>query len=94
MLGDALQEALNFRVEHLSPHRNNPIRLYLNDETSTDIYEIINTHSQDPIPKGSEAGKFIKKWMGKFDIGTDYKISPVQGSSIQLFQVKENGEVL
>ena len=92
MLGDRLQEALNFRVEHLSPHRNNQVRLYMNDNKSSDIYSIINAHAQDPIPKSSNAGIFIKKWMDKFDIGTDYRIKPVEGvaSIIQIREDKKN----
>lgn len=90
-LGESLQEALNFRVEHLSPQRNSQIRLYVNDETSTDIYGIINEHFNDPIPKKSKAGYFIKKWMERFDVGIDYNISPVQGVA-SIVQIKEGGK--
>jgi predicted ATPase len=91
MVGDRLRDALNFRVEHLSPHRNNQVRLYMNDNKSSDIYSIINDHAQDPIPKSSKAGMFIKKWMEVFDIGTDYRIKPVEGVA-SIIQVKEGGK--
>lgn len=76
---DKISNAINFSVDHLSPHRNSQTRLYINDEHTNDIYDLISRHSKNPIKKISEAGKFLKKWMKEFDIGDDYEIKPVEG---------------
>lgn len=78
-MSDKITNAINFSVEHLSPHRNSQTRLYINDENSNDIYDLIGKHSQRPIKKTSKAGEFLKKWMRNFDIGDDYKIRSVEG---------------
>jgi len=78
-VSDKITSAINFTVDHLSPHRNSQTRLYINDEHTNDIYDLISRHSQNPIKKISKAGKFLKTWMKEFDIGDDYEIKPVEG---------------
>ncbi|MFC4691265.1 AAA family ATPase [Dokdonia genika] len=89
-LGDRINTAMFFTVEHLSPHRNNQTRLYINSDSSTDINSIIKENSNNPINKKSKAGMFLKKWMVEFDIGDDYKITPIDGvaAKIEIFENK------
>ena len=41
---DNITSAINFSVEHLSPHRNSQTRLYINDEHTNDIYNLIKQY--------------------------------------------------
>lgn len=90
-ISDQITSAINFSVEHLSPHRNSQTRLYINDEHTNDIYDLISKHSHNPIKKTSNAGKFIKTWMKIFDIGDDYDIRPVEGMA-SILEIIENGK--
>ncbi|MEO9893100.1 AAA family ATPase [Aurantibacter sp.] len=87
-LGERISSALLFAVDHLSPQRNSQTRLYLNSNTSTDINELIKIHSNRPIVKQSKAGKFLKEWMIKFDVGTDYQMKSIDGvaTKIEIFE--------
>lgn len=91
-VSDRITRAINFSIDHLSPHRNSQTRLYINDEHSNDIYALISKHAQHPIKKTSKAGKFLKTWMEKFDIGIDYNIKPVEGiaSMIHIYESEED----
>ncbi|MBC8146475.1 MAG: AAA family ATPase [Bacteroidetes bacterium] len=90
-LGDQLLDAISFSIDHLSPHRNSQTRLYVNDETSSDIYELINIHAKYPIDKRTRGGAFIKIWMKEFDIGEDYRIRDVEGMA-SIVEVEEKNE--
>lgn len=92
-LSDQVINSLRFNIEHLSPQRNNQTRLYLNDQKSNDINKLIDVHTHNPIDKRSVAAKYIKDWMGAFDIGSDYSITPIQGlaSIIEIKEQKEGG---
>lgn len=85
-----MAKAINFSVDHLSPHRNSQTRLYINDEHTNDIHDLINKHSLYPIKKSSKAGKFLKDWMEVFDIGRDYNIRSVEGIA-SIVEIKEVG---
>lgn len=85
--------AINFSIEHLSPHRNSQTRLYINDEHTNDIHDLINKHSLYPIKKNSKAGMFLKKWMETFDIGDDYRIREVEGIA-SVVEIKESGNYI
>lgn len=89
-LAERINLALFFTVDYLSPHRNNQTRLYINNNTSTNINELIKEHSSNPILKSSKAGIFLKKWMNEFDIGDDYRIKSIDGvaSKIEIFEEK------
>lgn len=89
-IADSLMNALNFSVDHLSPHRNSQSRLYINDEYANDINNIINKHSIYPIKKKSKAGVFLKEWMKKFDIGDDFRIRTIEGMA-SIVEIKEDG---
>ncbi len=91
-VSDRITSAINFSIDHLSPHRNSQTRLYINDEHSNDIYALISKHAQHPIKKTSKAGKFLKTWMERFDIGIDYNIKPVEGiaSMIHIYESEED----
>lgn len=93
VLGDLINSVLTFSVDHLSPHRNSQTRLYINDETSDDIYEIINVLSKNPINKKSKAGIFLKDWMNEFDIGEDYNIKIIEGMA-SIIEIKENDKLI
>ncbi|WP_396636311.1 AAA family ATPase [Maribacter sp. R77961] len=92
-LGEIINFALLFSVDHLSPHRNNQTRLYINTNTSSDINELIKTNSTRPISKQSKAGKFLKEWMIKFDIGDDYRIKSIDGVATKIEIVEEGSWV-
>ncbi len=93
--GDHIMDVLSFSVNHLSPHRNSQTRLYVNDDTSSDIYELISNHANHPIVRNSIAGKFLKKWMNQFDIGINYRIKSIEGiASIIEIQEQEEGKWL
>jgi len=91
-ISEKISSALKFTVEHLSPHRNSQTRLYIIDEHTNDIYDLISKHSQKPIKKASKAGKFLKIWMERFDIGVDYNIKPVEGiaSMIHIYETDDD----
>lgn len=78
---DELIELFQFSVDHLSPHRYNQDRLIMNNNPSNDISEIMGDHLIRPMVTDSEGYSFIQKWMPKFDIGTDFKISEIQGQA-------------
>lgn len=87
--------AINFSVDHLSPHRNSQTRLYINDEHTNDIHDLINKHSLYPIKKSSKAGRFLIEWMKAFDIGRDYNIRSVEGiaSIVEIKEVEGENEI-
>lgn len=89
---DNILEIISFSVDHLSPHRNSQTRLYINNNASSDMNEIIREHSFKPIVKSSVAGKFIKRWMKEFDIGEDFKIKQIEGLATQI-ELTYNGEI-
>ena len=89
-LGERINSALHFSVDHLSPHRNNQTRLYINNNTSTDINELIKQHSNNPINKKSKAGVFLKNWMRKFDIGDNYDIKSIDGVASKILVYEDN----
>lgn len=89
--GERLMTSLNFHTHHLSPQRNSQTRLYLNENTSNDIYELINLHSQDPIIPGTDSYVFIQEWMMKFEIGEDFRIKDIEGLA-SIIEIKENEE--
>jgi predicted ATPase len=82
--GEQIRQLLRFSVDHLSPHRNTQTRLYINNNMSSDINEVIREHANNPISKVSKAGKFLKKWMREFDIGQDFKIKQIEGVATQI----------
>lgn len=82
--GERLRQVLRFSVDHLSPHRNTQTRLYINNNMSSDINEVIREHADNPISKTSKAGKFLKYWMKEFDIGQDFKIKQIEGVATQI----------
>lgn len=89
---ESISDSLKLNLTHLSPNRNTQTRLYVNDEKSNDIYSIINEYYENPILKNSEADEFLKYWMAKFDIGEDYKITPIHGLAtiIEINEVSNN----
>ena len=84
VLGEKLIQILNFSIEHLSPNRNLQTRLYINNDTTSDINELIYEHSKTPIDKRSKAAKFLKYWMNEFDIGSDFRIKSFEGMASQI----------
>mgnify|MGYP001149555307 CR=1 FL=1 len=88
VLGDSVINSLQFKIEHLSPQRNSQTRLYYNNDNAHDINKLIDVHSHNPIVLKSSADDFIKYWMNEFDIGEDYKITPIQGLA-SIVEIKE-----
>ncbi len=88
--GEKIRNIMRFSVDHLSPHRNTQTRLYINNNMSSDINEVIRDHSINPFSKTSKAGKFLKKWMREFDIGQDFKIKQIEGVATQI-ELTDNG---
>ena len=88
--GEKIRDILRFSVDHLSPHRNTQTRLYINNNMSSDINEVIREHAANPFSKSSKAGKFLKKWMEGFDIGQDFKIKQIEGAATQI-EITDNG---
>lgn len=89
---ESISDSLKFNLTHLSPNRNTQTRLYVNDEKTNDIYSIIHEYYENPILKNSEADEFLKYWMAKFDIGVDYKITPLHGLAtiIEINEISNN----
>jgi predicted ATP-dependent endonuclease of OLD family len=89
---ESISDSLKLNLSHLSPNRNTQTRLYVNGEKSNDIYSIINEYYEYPILKKSQADEFLKYWMAKFDIGEDYKITPIHGLAtiIEINEVSNN----
>lgn len=90
-ISEIVSGAFNISIEHLSPNRNTQTRLYINDEHTNDIYDLINRHTQNPIKKSGNADYFLKKWMKEFDIGVDFNIKPVEGiaSMIHIYETED-----
>ncbi|MFC5193760.1 AAA family ATPase [Bizionia hallyeonensis] len=82
--GDLITQILRFSVDHLGPQRHAQNHLYINNDSTSAINELINEHSLKPISKTSKAGKFLKKWMQEFDIGEDFKIKSIEGIASQI----------
>lgn len=89
-LGDKINSAIFFSVDHLSPHRNNQTRLYINNNTTTDINELIKENSNSPILKKNKTGVFFKKWMKTFDIGDDYRMKSIDGVATKIEVLEGN----
>ncbi|WBX78102.1 AAA family ATPase [Tenacibaculum ovolyticum] len=92
-LADKFSSVLSFSIDHLSPHRNNQTRLYINNNTSTDINELIKEHANNPIHRGSKAGVFLKNWMKEFDIGDNYDIKSIDGVASKILVLESNNWV-
>jgi predicted ATPase len=90
-LADVITNAIQFNLEYLSPQRNSQTRLYINDNNSNDINNLINIHSHNPIINGSSASKFIKSWMKEFEIGEDFKIKQIEGIASKV-EIRESGK--
>jgi predicted ATP-dependent endonuclease of OLD family len=88
--GEKVRDLLSFSIDHLSPHRNNQTRLYVNADISSDINEVIRENANNPFSKNSKAGAFLKTWMSKFDIGQDYNINQIEGVATQI-KITDNG---
>ena len=86
---EEIKKALNVSVEHLSPNRNSQIRLFLNEDTSTDINQIINQIHKNPLDKYSFAHSFLRHWMINLGIGHDYRIKPIQGVA-SIIEIKDD----
>ena len=91
MLADNILDSLNLNIKHLTPNRNTQTRLYINESGNNDIYELIKVHSENSIDKKSNAAKFLKGWMQRFDIGEDYRIKEIEGLA-SIIEIKENGD--
>lgn len=89
---ESISDSLKLNLSHLSPNRNTQTRLYVNGEKSNDIHNIINEYYENPILKNSQADEFLKYWMAKFDIGEDYKITPLHGLAtiIEINEITNN----
>lgn len=87
---DQLLNNLDFQVVHLGPNRTHQSRLYINSNSASEINDIINTLSVNPIKKGTAAYNFIQKWMDKdhFDIGEKYWIENVEQVASYLYLEK------
>lgn len=81
---------MSLSVEHLSPHRNNQSHLYKTKDHSNDINRLTGIHINNPIRKGSEAFKFLTKWMQYFEIGDDYEIKLDNRGDYALIEISEN----
>ena len=89
IIEEEIKKALNVSVEHLSPNRNSQIRLFLNEDTSTDINQIINQIHKNPLDKYSFAHSFLRHWMIELGIGHDYRIKPIQGVA-SIIEIKDD----
>jgi predicted ATP-dependent endonuclease of OLD family len=89
---ESISDSLKLNLSHLTPNRNIQTRLYVNSNKTNDIHNIINDYYEYPILKNSKADEFLKYWMAKFDIGEDYKISPLHGLAtiIEINEVSNN----
>ena len=67
--------------------------IYLKDDKSDKLSSVLSDFYNAKIDKGSEAGKFVEKWMGEagFEIGDNYAIEPVEGAGY-LLKIIEDGE--
>lgn len=84
---------LSLSVEHLSPHRNNQSHLYKINDHSNDINRLTGIHINNPIRKGSDAFKFLTKWMQYFEIGDDYEIKLDNRGDYALIEISENDRI-
>ena len=91
LLSDIVLDSLNLNISHLTPNRNTQTRLYVNENGSNDIHEIIKKHSENPIDKKSKAAKFLKDWMKTFDVGEDFKIKTIEGLA-SIIEIKEGND--
>jgi predicted ATPase len=91
ILSEKLIDSLNLNITHLTPNRNTQTRLYVNENGSNDIHDIIKNHSESPIDKKSKAAKFLKDWMKTFDVGEDFKIKTIEGLA-SIIEIKEGND--
>ncbi|MDN3594651.1 AAA family ATPase [Zunongwangia endophytica] len=89
--GDRIMRSIKFNTHHLSPQRNSQTRLYLNENTSNDIYELINWHSENPLNPGDDPYTFIQDYMKVFNIGDDFRIKDIEGLA-SIIEIHENGD--
>lgn len=88
MVCENLLNVLNFNISHLTPNRNTQTRLYVNENGSNDINNIIKYHSENLIDKKSAAAIFLRHWMKIFDIGEDFIIKSIEGLA-SIIEIKE-----
>jgi predicted ATPase len=86
---EEISSAIKIKCKHLSAHRNQQTKLFNSEDNVNDINALMNRVAQRPFLKDESADVFLKKWMSKFDIGTDYKIDSVHNVAA-IVQVLEN----
>lgn len=81
---DQLNQVTEFNAHHLGPNRTHQARLYLNQNRSMEINEIMAEYAHNTPPKGSSSYQFLIKWMKEFEIGTDVRVKDVQATASYL----------
>ena len=74
-----IKRSVHISTRHLSADRSHQSRIYLQSDKTSELSEIISLMEKSSFKKGGEGDKFIKKWMSKFKIGTDYRFRSIEG---------------
>lgn len=79
---------LSITTKHMSADRSHQARIHINSTKDSDISEIFSTVSNANFKKNGEPDMFIRKWMGKFNIGEDFRLRDIEGIATA-FEIKD-----
>lgn len=91
VLPEKLNSALNYKAHHLGPNRTHQARLYLNQNRSTEINEIMADYAHRTPPPSSPAKEFLIKWMKVFEIGIDVNVESIEATASYI-KITEEGK--
>ena len=77
------------RYEYIYAHSANQMIIYNSKDSNDYLVKTIHEFANMRIKPGELANRFVKEWMQKFEIGTDYRLKSVGGEAHTL-EIKDN----
>lgn len=103
IIGNSIKHALEkhmyalfkYKVSYLGPNRTIQSRLYLKRDENQDINIVANRYAGLHLSPNSDAKAFLKKWLSRFNIGSDISVENIENTacSIQIINEGDNKEV-
>ena len=87
------QELPKIKVFYIQAHGISQKIVYTIDNQNDFMAQAIHKYARCAVKSNTGPGKFIRKWMKKFGIGTDYKIKPIAGEGYTVEVKTDHGWV-
>lgn len=85
----------SFKIEYISAHAANQNTLYNTADKNDYIAQTVHNFWREKINPGDREYEFVREWMQKFEIGIDFKISPlVPGEAYTVSITEESGTLV